>query len=152
MAAEAVARGEAPELAKAMDRAPEFSAKAIYQMAAQSDKAALQIFRSVGQALGIVLANMINVFNLRMYVTGGGVANAWDAFAPTMLDQIQQRSFVYTATAPPGDIVRIERTGASSTQARQSTIVARASLGSHARLLGRSLLPITPRPAHLPKL
>ncbi len=142
MAAEAVARGEAPELAKAMDQDPEFSAKAIYQMAVQSDKAALQIFRSVGQALGIVLANMINVFNLPMYVIGGGVVNAWDAFAPTMLDQIQRRSFVYTATAPSGDLVRIERGNAISTQARQSTIVARASLGSDAGLLGAARLPM----------
>src|SRR5262252_5852815 len=99
MAAEAVARGQAPELARAMNRDPDLSPKAIYQMAVQSDEAALQIFRNVGQALGIALANMINVLNLPMYVIGGGMANAWDVFAPALLDQVQKRSFVYTATA-----------------------------------------------------
>jgi glucokinase len=150
MAAEAVARGQAPELARAMNRDPELSPKAIYQMAVQSDEAALQIFRNVGQALGIALANMINVFNLPMYVIGGGMADAWDAFAPAMLDQVQRRSFVYKATAPP-DGVRIERTSSSNAQPRQSTIVARASLGSDAGLLGAARLPMIADAADLSK-
>ena len=141
MAAEAVARGQAPELARAMNRDPELSPKAIYQMAVQSDEAALQIFRNVGQALGIALANMINVFNLPMYVIGGGMANAWDAFAPAMLAQVQKRSFVYKATAPQ-DGFRINRNSSSNAQARQSTMVARASLGSDAGLLGAARLPM----------
>jgi glucokinase len=139
MAAEAVARGEAPELARAMDRDPEFSAKAIYQMAVERDEAALKIFRNVGQALGIALANMINVLNLPMYVIGGGMANAWDVFSPALLDQIQKRSFVYVATGPE-DIVRIDSTKTSGEQTRRTTAIARASLGSDAGLLGAARL------------
>jgi glucokinase len=139
MAAEAVARGEAPELARAMNRDPEFSAKAIYQMAVASDDAALKIFRKVGQALGIALANMINVLNLPMYVIGGGMANAWDVFAPALLDQVRQRSFVYTATARE-DLVHVERGSTGSSQTRQTTAIARASLGSDAGLLGAARL------------
>jgi glucokinase len=75
-----------------------------------------------------------------MYVIGGGVANAWDAFAPAMLDQVEKRSFVYTATAPPENIVRIKPTDAANT--RPSTIIARASLGSDAGLLGAARLPM----------
>jgi glucokinase len=150
MALEAIARGEAPELAKAMDRDPEFSAKAIYQMAVQGDEPARQIFRTVGQSLGIALANVINIFNLPMYVIGGGVANAWDAFAPAMLDQVRKRSFVYTATAPSQDAIRIERAhtndGAAS---RQRTIITHASLGSDAGLFGAARLPMITTPAHL---
>jgi len=139
MAAEAVARGEAPELARAMNRDPEFNAKAIYQMAVENDEAALKIFRKVGQALGIALANMINVLNLPMYVIGGGVANAWDVFAPALLDQVQKRSFVYTATARE-DLMRIEKTNTGSALGRQTTAIARASLGSDAGLLGAARL------------
>lgn len=139
MAAEAVARGEAPELDRAMNRHPEFSAKSIYEMAVQNDRTSLQIFRNVGQALGIALAAMINVLNLPMYVIGGGMANAWDAFAPALLDEIHERSFVYTATAP-GHVVRIEKSGTGGTQERQSTAIARAALGSDAGLLGAARL------------
>jgi glucokinase len=145
MAAEAIARGEAPELARAMNRDPEFSAKGIYEMAIQCDEAALHIFRSVGQALGIALANMINVLNLPMYVVGGGMANAWDAFAPAMLDQIQKRSFVYAATSHD-DVVQIARTDATNAQPRQSTIIARELLGGDAGLLGAARLPMIAAP------
>ncbi|HEX5435504.1 MAG TPA: ROK family protein, partial [Candidatus Angelobacter sp.] len=44
MAVEAVATGKAPELARAIDEAPEFSSKVVYQMAVQGDEPAQQIF------------------------------------------------------------------------------------------------------------
>ena len=141
MALEAIARGEAAELAKAMNRDPEFSAKAIYQMAAQGDEPARQIFRSVGQSLGIALASLINVFNLPMYVIGGGVANAWDAFAPAMFDEIRKRSFVYTATAPSGNALQLAA-GKDGNSSRRSTVITRASLGSDAGLFGAARLPM----------
>lgn len=144
MALEAIARGEAPELAKAMNRDPEFSAKAIHQMALQGDKPARQIFRIVGQSLGIALANVINIFNLPMYVIGGGVANAWDTFAPPMFQELKKRSFVYTATASSPE--KISDDGASS---RQGTVITRASLGSDAGLFGAARLPMITVPAHV---
>lgn len=138
MALEAIGRGEALELAQAMDRDPEFSAKSIYQMAMQGDKPARQIFQVVGESLGIVLANVINIFNLPMYVVGGGVSNAWDAFAPALLDQVRKRSFVYKATAPPDNpAIMLDRGSA-----RQSTIITHASLGSDAGLYGAARLPM----------
>jgi glucokinase len=142
MANEAVARGEAPRFTKAMNQDPQFSAKAIYQMAAEKDPVALRIFSNVGQALGIALANMINVLNLPMYVIGGGMANAWDVFAPALLYQVQRRSFVYNATAPSAEEFQLEKTDANNAYIRQSTIVARASLGSDAGLLGAARLPM----------
>ena len=45
---------------------------------------------------------MVNGFNLPIYVIGGGVASAWDAFAPTMMEEVRKRSFVYAATVPEG--------------------------------------------------
>src|SRR5947209_4122075 len=49
---------------------------------------------------GILLAGLINVFNLDMYVIGGGVSSAWDAYAPNMFEELRERSLVYAATAP----------------------------------------------------
>jgi glucokinase len=152
MALEAIARGEAPELARAMDRDPEFSAKNIYQMAVQGDAPARQIFRTVGQFLGVALSNLINIFNLPMYVIGGGVANAWDAFAPAMFEQVKKRSFVYKATAPAADPLQIDRSDAGNgAAARQSTIITHATLGSDAGLFGAARLPIIKTAAHLPE-
>ena len=47
---------------------------------------------------------MVNIFNFPMYVIGGGVASAWDAFAPLMLETVGRNSFVYRATAPTENI------------------------------------------------
>src|SRR5205823_11632669 len=53
MVAEAVSRGQAPEMARAIGD-PEFSAKIVFQHALQGDPAAQQIFQTVGWALGVV--------------------------------------------------------------------------------------------------
>jgi glucokinase len=137
MAMEAIERGGAPELARAMNENPELSAKAIYQMAVQKDAAATRIFLNMGKALGIALANIINIFNLPMYVIGGGVANAWDAFAPAMLEEVRKRSFVFVANLPEAS--RPFERSANQAQHRQ-TIITRASLGSDAGLMGAARL------------
>lgn len=131
MAVEAIARGEAPDMGRAMKEDPEFSARIVFQMAEQGDGAAQKIFRRVGQALGIVLADLINIFNLPMYVIGGGVSAAWPAFAPNMMDEIKRRSFVYAATKPD-----------ASLPARNSTVITHALLGSDAGLFGAARLPM----------
>jgi len=57
MAAETVATGKAPQHRRlAMKEDPEFSSKVVYEMAMQGDASALEIFRRVGNALGIVLS------------------------------------------------------------------------------------------------
>lgn len=131
MAVEAIARGEAPDLGRAMKEDPEFSARMAFQMAEQGDGAAQKIFRRVGEALGIVLADLINIFNLPMYVIGGGVSAAWSAFAPSMMEEIKRRSFVYAATQPNAKL-----------PARNSTVVTHALLGSDAGLYGAARLPM----------
>ncbi len=103
-----------PELAKAANSDPEFSAKSIYNLAIQGDEdcpAHLPPFWSV--PLGFLLAGIINMLNLDMYVIGGGVASAWDAFAPTCLPSCG-RSLVYAATAPEDPLGRGEAASAQS--------------------------------------
>ena len=134
MAKEAIASGQAPELARAQTGNPEFGSKVVYQMAVQGDRPAQEIYRKVGWALGIVVADLVNIFNLPMYVIGGGVSSAWEAFAPTMLEEVAARSFVYAATTPdshgPPD--------------RKRTIITRALLSGDAGLYGAARLPMLP--------
>lgn len=144
MAIEAIATGRAPELARAMDEDPEFSSKVVYQMAVQGDETARQIFCRVGAALGAVLADLVNIFNLPMYVIGGGVASAWEAFAPAMLEEVRKNSFVYRATAPAETMRGLEgaKIHDDSLPNRRSTIITRALLGSDAGLIGAARLPM----------
>jgi glucokinase len=142
MAREAIESGEAPELAKAASSDAEFSAKAIYDLAVHGDAAAQRIFQRFGRALGMMLADIVNVLNLGMYVIGGGVVSAWDAFAPAMFEEMHERSVVYAATAPD-DLVR-KKVGAAHNMGaatRKKTIVTRAILGSDAGLYGGARLP-----------
>ncbi len=54
----------------------------------------------MGRALAIGIGSMVNALNLPMYVIGGGVSSAWDAFAPTMFQELKVRSFIYSITSP----------------------------------------------------
>jgi glucokinase len=88
--------------------------------------------------LGILLADAANVLNLEMFVIGGGVSSAWDAFAPTMFEEMRSRSIVYAATAPEDPLDEQK----SATSLRETTVT-RAILGSDAGLYGAARLPIS---------
>lgn len=142
MAREAIASGDAPQLAQAANSDPDFSAKSVYDLAMKGDAAAQRIFTRFGEALGILLADLVNVLDLDMYVIGGGVVSAWDAFAAKMFSELRERSLVYAASAPedPG----AEKKGASAQIAsytRRHTIITRAILGSDAGLYGAARVP-----------
>jgi glucokinase len=143
MAREAIASGLAPALAKAASSDPEFGAKSIYNLAIQGDEDARRIFRRFGKSLGMLLAGVVNILNLEMFVIGGGVSSAWDAFAPTMFEELRERSLVYAATAPEDPLGKDE--GASAhilARTRRKTIITRALLGSDAGLYGAARIPI----------
>src|SRR5713226_2105526 len=114
----------------------EFSAKAVYNLAIQGDEEAQKIFRRVGRALGIALSDLVNALNLPMYVVGGGVSSAWEAFSPAIFEELRQRSMVYAATAPAsvgdghGASARVEPGGSTK------TIITRSLLGTDAGLYG----------------
>jgi glucokinase len=141
MAREAIASGEAPSLARAASSDAEFGAKSVYNLAIQGEEHARLIFRSFGRYLGIMLAGMVNVLNLDMFVIGGGVSSAWDAYAPNMFEELRKRSIVYAATAP-ADPLGIDSLGKeksvaqTASPAERKTIITRALLGSDAGLYG----------------
>jgi glucokinase len=141
MAREAIASGRPTGLASAASSDPEFSAKAVYNLAVQGDDEARKIFRQVGRALGIVLSGLVNGLNLPMYVIGGGVSSAWDAFAPYIFEELRQRSMVYAATAPPHAAGDQGASGKVESQTARKTIITRALLGSDAGLYGAARQP-----------
>jgi len=137
MGREAIEAGTAPALARLAASGAEFSAKAIYDLAMGGDEPAQRIFHRFGRALGMLLADLVNVLNLNMYVVGGGVVSAWDAFAPSMFAEVRERSIVYVATAP-SDPLAAAKSGSGT---RRQTIITRAILGSDAGLYGGARLP-----------
>lgn len=99
---------------------PEPTTKQIYELAVAGDEKARQVFASMGDALGIAIATLINVFNFPLYLLSGGPLPAWEFFAPAMFAQIEKRSFTYRHTK-----TRIEK----------------AALGNLAGLYGAAYLP-----------
>ncbi|MDQ2844329.1 MAG: ROK family protein [Acidobacteriota bacterium] len=94
----------------------------VYALALEGNSRAKQVFESMGRALGIALANLINAFNFPLYLVSGGPLPAWDFFSPSMFAEIGKRSFTFS------------RTG---------TRVERAKLGADAGLFGAAYLPFT---------
>jgi len=147
MAREAIARDGATALARIAHADPEFSAKSIYNLAIQGDEEARHIFRYVGRCLGIVLSSMVNSLNLPIYVIGGGVSSAWEAFSPAIFEELRLRSLVYAATAPPDPSA--PHLGASAhvkSGPGHKTVITRALLGSDAGLYGAARLPMIADP------
>jgi glucokinase len=107
---------------------PNPTAAEVYQLAAGGDWKAQLIFRSMGEALGIALATLINTFNFPLYLLSGGPLPAWDYFAPAMLEEVKRRSFTYRNTK-----TRIER----------------AKLGNQAGLFGAAYLPFQAQRARM---
>jgi len=101
------------------------SSKDVCELARQAGEAgdkAREIWRVVGEALGIALATLVNTFNFPLYLLSGGMLPAWEFFAPHMLRTVEQRSFTY----------RVNKEG---------TRIAQATLGNEAGLYGAAYLP-----------
>ena len=98
----------------------EISSEEVYQHAKGGNERALSIFQSMGTALGITLASLVNIFNFPLYLLSGGPLPAWDLFSPTMFAEVQRRSYTYRNSP-----TRIEK----------------ATLGNEAGLYGAAYLP-----------
>jgi glucokinase len=131
-AAEAIGRGEATELAQIKDPKRELTAEAVFQAAMREDQVAKQVFEIAGTALGIALANLINILNLPLYVLGGGLAQAWKIFSPSLFHELKKRSIVF-------------RTRERLEPATHSTRICPTQLGGDAGLIGAARMPMTDR-------
>ena len=65
----------------------------VYRAAIAGDELALSVFHSMGDYLGVAIANVVNIFNPEMIVIGGGVSAAWDLFADHAREEVMKRAF-----------------------------------------------------------
>lgn len=107
-------------MARLMGLGENLTSADVYELAINGNEKARTVFASMGQALGIGLAMLVNTFNFPLYLLSGGVLAAWDLFAPPMLDEMRRRSFTFRTTA---------------------TRVEKALLGNEAGLYGAAYLP-----------
>jgi len=63
------------------------------ERAAAGDATARDIFGGVGDALGLVLAGLLHVFDTRTFILCGGVSGAFEWFGPTLRQTLARRSF-----------------------------------------------------------
>jgi glucokinase len=107
-------------MAKLLGLGDNLSALDVFDMATAGDPKAKMIFVSMGEAIGIVLAMLVNAFNFPLYLIAGGMIAGWEMFAPSMLEEARRRSFSFRTT---------------------DTRVERARLGNEAGLYGAAYLP-----------
>ena len=113
-------------MARLMQLGQDLSARDVYDIARQDtgkkgDKAR-EIWKIVGECLGIALATLINTFNFPLYLLSGGMLPAWEFFSAEMMSTLERRSFTYRAT-------------------KSETRIAMATLGNEAGLFGAAYLP-----------
>ncbi len=108
-------------MGKMMHFTGEVTAKRVYELALAGNDRAILVFESMGRALGIALASLINIFNFPLYLLTGGPLPAWDLFSPKMFEEVNRRSFTFGRTG-----TRIEK----------------AALGADAGLYGAAYLPL----------
>jgi len=96
----------------------------VYKLAMGGNESAKRVFEHMGRALGIGLANFVQVFNCPLYLLSGGVLAAWDLFTPAMFSEMRLRSLTFRNT---------------------KTRVEKATLGSDAGLFGAAYLPLQAR-------
>jgi glucokinase len=116
-----------------IDGMPSLTAGDLATAARAGDPEAHSIYKRAGHALGIALADLINLLNLPLYVIGGGVARSWDLFSPSIFEELRRRSYVYRLTASDGAASQVIPGGIR---------VIPSSLGPEAGLLGACILPL----------
>ena len=112
---------------------PSFTASDLFDLASRGDLDSIYIFGVLGEALGRGLSSLVNSLNLPLYVIGGGVASAWEMFAPTMLQTLIEGSSLYRLTNA--------KQRPEERMAKAETHVVPAKLGSNSGILGACLVP-----------
>jgi glucokinase len=108
-------------MAEMMSLGDHLTAAEVYGLAKAGNEKARMVFHTVGTALGIALGNLVNVFNFPLYLLSGGVIAGWEMFAPSMMAEVERRSFTFRAG---------------------NTRVEKAVLGGEAGLFGAAFLPL----------
>lgn len=112
-------------MARLMQLGRDLTAKEVFDLALRDDQdgaKAREVWRVMGETLGMALAVLVNTFNFPLYLLSGGVLPAWEFFAPHMLRMLERNSATYRLTK---DTTRVEP----------------ATLGNEAGLYGAAYLP-----------
>uniref|UniRef100_Q02AV8 Glucokinase n=1 Tax=Solibacter usitatus (strain Ellin6076) TaxID=234267 RepID=Q02AV8_SOLUE len=112
-------------MAKLMRLGDGLSSKDVFDLAktaGETGDKARHIWKVVGEALGMMMAILINTFNFPLYLLSGGMLPAWELFEPHMTRVAKERSFTFRATLT-------------------ETRIAQATLGNEAGLYGAAYLP-----------
>ncbi len=131
MARETAYEGRSPRTRELIDHNAPVTARDVARFAEQGDEGALIVYDTVGRALGLSLAGLVNTLNVPLYVIGGGASAAWPLFAPALFRELERASYVYRLTRP--DSTDIFTPGKSN--------VLPAMLGTDAGLLGAAMVP-----------
>ncbi len=119
LARQAAARRAGPLRALLRQAKGRLTPELVSRAARAGDRGAQQVWQEVGRALGVGMANLVNLLNPERIVIGGGVANAWPLFAP-----VARRTLAAQAMAVPARRVRLMP----------------AQLGNHAGIVGAAVL------------
>jgi glucokinase len=65
----------------------------VYETALDGDSLSREVFREVGQFLGIGIANLINILGIDAVIIGGGLIGAWDMFIKELTREAHKRAF-----------------------------------------------------------
>jgi glucokinase len=79
-----------------------FTSKDLYQQALQGDVFCRELFESLGEALGIAIANLVHILGLEGVVLGGGLSRAATIFLPSLEKEFKKR-----LTLVPPEIIKI---------------------------------------------
>ncbi len=131
MARETAYEGRSPRTRDLIDRGAPVTARDVARFAEEGDEGALVVYDTVGRALGLSLAGLVNTLNVPLYVIGGGASAAWHLFAPALFRELERASYVYRLTMPEDQM--------AFTPGR--TNVLPALLGSDSGLLGAAMVP-----------
>ena len=108
-------------MARMLNLGNNLTSEDVFRLAKGGNERASAIFHTVGEALGTLLADLINTFNFPLYLLGGGMTAAWEMFEPAMKEELARRSFIYRKNPP-----RVQK----------------AELGADAGLYGAARLPL----------
>jgi len=70
----------------------------VFEKALDGDSLSREIFREVGQFLGIGIANLINLLGIDAVIIGGGLIGGWDMFIEELSKEAQKRAFKLLST------------------------------------------------------
>ncbi len=131
MAKETAYEGRSPRTRDLIDRGEPVTARDVARFAEHGDEGALIVYDTVGRALGLSLAGLVNTLNVPLYVIGGGASAAWPLFAPALFRELERASYVYRLSMPADKY----------TYTPGKTNVLPALLGTDSGLLGAAMVP-----------